>query len=48
MIVEVVLRLIGAGVLAFFAYKVGEALGGPYNRYVYVPAWLWGYCSRLG
>jgi uncharacterized protein YacL len=36
MIAELVFRLIGAGVLAFIAYNFGEALGGPYNRYVYV------------
>jgi len=36
MLVELIFRLIGAFALAFAAYKVGEALGGPYNRYVYV------------
>jgi uncharacterized protein YacL len=36
MVIELLFRLIGAGVLAFVTYKIGEALGGPYNRYVYV------------
>ena len=38
MVVELVLRLMGAVALAFVAYKMGEALGGPYNRYAYVLA----------
>ncbi len=36
MVIELLFRLIGAGVLAFVTYRIGEALGGPYNRYVYV------------